>query len=142
MSSTTEQSPQELETQTSNLSSPRRVARVKWFNSKTGFGFITDTQSAEDLFVHHSGITVPDADVYRYLKEGEYVEYDVKLDDKGQKCATDITGISRGPLLCQRFFTPKDSTETNTSSRTSTNQRSGGRGRGRGRGRGGRGRGK
>jgi CspA family cold shock protein len=142
MSTSNEQSHQEP--QISNETSQRRVARVKWFNSKTGFGFVTDTQSAEDLFVHHSGITVPE-NVYRYLMEGEYIEYDVKLDTKGQRCATDVTGIGRGPLLCQctrntSNYNEHSSSSTSTNSDTSTQrgERSGRGSRG-GRGRGGRG---
>ena len=37
------------------------LGRVKWFNNKAGFGFITVTdgpQSGTDIFVHHSSINV------------------------------------------------------------------------------------
>jgi cold shock CspA family protein len=38
-----------------------QTGRVKWFNSKAGYGFITVTdgpKSGTDVFVHHSAIKV------------------------------------------------------------------------------------
>ena len=56
--------------------------RVKWFNNKAGYGFITindcNTNEERDIFVHHSEIRVEQSQ-YKYLVQGEYVEFD--LDD-------------------------------------------------------------
>ena len=44
----------------SDGSEPSSCGRVKWFNNKAGYGFITissDEQSGEDVFVHHSAIS-------------------------------------------------------------------------------------
>lgn len=79
----------------------RRIARVKWFNPRAGFGFLTDCVSAEDVFVHHSRLTTPD-NVYRTLTQGEYVEYETILDNNGKSLANNVTGVNQGPLLCQR----------------------------------------
>ena len=74
---------------------------VKWFNSTRGYGFITniDEQNVDDLFVHHSGITVKQ-DVYKTLTTGEYINYDVS-EKNGKKYAINITGIKGGKLLCE-----------------------------------------
>jgi len=111
----------------------RRTARVKWFNPKAGYGFLTDTASAEDIFVHHSQITTS-GNVYKTLTQGEYVEYDTTTDDNGKSLASGVTGLAKGPLLCERPRRPTNDYN---------NQRDGGRFRGTRstRGRGGRGRG-
>jgi CspA family cold shock protein len=55
--------------------------KVKWFNEKKGFGFITD-DTGQELFVHHSAIK---AQGYRLLVEGEVVTYEIVASDKGHK---------------------------------------------------------
>ena len=54
--------------------------RVKWFDSKKGFGFIEAAELEKDVFVHHSGIA---GDGYRHLKEGDKVDFDIEETDKG-----------------------------------------------------------
>jgi CspA family cold shock protein len=53
--------------------------KVKWFNNKKGFGFITD-EAGVDVFVHYSGIT---AEGYKTLKAEQDVTFDVQETDKG-----------------------------------------------------------
>ncbi|MEN6336097.1 MAG: cold-shock protein [Phycisphaerales bacterium] len=54
--------------------------KVKWFDAKTGFGFITPDDGGEDLFVHFSNI---EADGFKSLLEGQLVEYMVGQGRKG-----------------------------------------------------------
>ena len=54
--------------------------KVKWFDRKKGYGFIS-RNSGEDVFVHHTSII---ADGFRSLKQGEMVEFLIKQDQKGQ----------------------------------------------------------
>ena len=90
------QTEQETQTQT-----PRLVARVKWFNARRGYGYVTNVETGSDLFVHHSGLTVSEENVYRMLVEGEYVECSTTTDDQNRTLAVDVTGLSRGLLMCQ-----------------------------------------
>ncbi|MEO7932659.1 MAG: cold-shock protein [Chthoniobacterales bacterium] len=55
---------------------------VKWFNEKKGFGFITNPEFAEDIFVHFSEIRT---EGFKTLMEGEHVDYEIFRDDKGAK---------------------------------------------------------
>jgi len=91
----------------SNVSSSaaRNTGRVKWFNNKAGYGFITattGTQAGTDVFVHHSGLAVSDQQ-YRYLVQGEYVEFQMNSVESGTHRfqASDVTGIGRGMLMCE-----------------------------------------
>ena len=108
----------------------RQTGRVKWFNPKTGFGFITDTTSSDDVFVHHSQITTTNS-VYKTLTQGEYVSYSVTQDESGKSLASNVTGIGSGPLLCERPQTFRRGTGA-------PSRGGAGRGRGRGGNRGGR----
>jgi cold shock CspA family protein len=83
---------------------------VKWFNMKTGFGFLSVVQSVSgsdlkvgsEIFVHHSNIKVAE-EQYRFLVQGEYVEFGVSNVANGQhSCqAVDVTGMFGGKLMCE-----------------------------------------
>ncbi|MDH6366116.1 MULTISPECIES: cold-shock protein [Breznakia] len=60
--------------------------KVKFFNEEKGFGFIT-TDGGKDVFVHYSNIN---ADGFKTLKEGDYVQFDVETDPRGDK-AVNVT---------------------------------------------------
>lgn len=81
--------------------------RVKWFNNKAGYGFITvndcETNEERDMFVHHSEIKV-DQSQYKYLVQGEYVEFVVGAISRENKVdvhATNVRGINGGKLMCE-----------------------------------------
>ena len=56
------------------------TGRVKWFNEKKGFGFITPDDGSSDLFVHHTSIV---ADGFRTLNDDQEVEFEVGEGQKG-----------------------------------------------------------
>jgi len=86
--------------------SERLTGMVKWFNSKSGFGFITVCGESEfsnkDIFVHYSAIRVTNSQ-YKYLVQGEYVEFNVVKSDSDKHVfnAADITGIKGGAIMCE-----------------------------------------
>ena len=47
---------------------------VKWFNATKGYGFITNDETGEEVFVHFSGIV---ADGYKTLEDGQKVTFDL-----------------------------------------------------------------
>jgi cold shock CspA family protein len=88
-----------------NNSSEHWTGRVKWFNNKAGYGFITITdgsRSGTDIFVHHSVINVENQQ-YKYLVQGEYVEFDMVRIESSQHewQASNVSGIRGGKLMCE-----------------------------------------
>lgn len=55
--------------------------KVKWFNDKKGYGFITP-DGGKDVFVHHTDIQ---GDGFRTLREGQDVEFDIVNGPKGEQ---------------------------------------------------------
>ena len=84
----------------------RLTGMVKWFNNKSGFGFITVCSDGEfagkDIFAHYSSIRVTNSQ-YKYLVQGEYVDFNLvkSENEKHEFHAIDISGIMNGPILCE-----------------------------------------
>ena len=63
---------------------------VKWFNSQKGFGFITNDNGGDDVFVHFSAII---SNGFKNLEEGQRVKFDMEADpkDKRKMKASNVT---------------------------------------------------
>ena len=104
---------------TATLSQPIHLTgRVKWFNNKSGFGFIKVLDAGpynnKDIFVHFSSISV-ESTKYKYMVQGEYVEFNlVKSGNiKHEFHALDITGIQGGMLMCETHCANSTNTPSN-----------------------------
>ena len=101
-------------------STQRQTGIVKWFNSKTGYGFITILgDDSRDIFVHYSNVKV-DGLQYTYLVQGEYVEFDLVEtgadNDKHTHHAVNISGVKGGPILCQTRFVNRQQSDDRSES--------------------------
>ena len=55
---------------------------VKWFNAEKGYGFISNDDGGDDVFVHFSAIQ---SEGYKTLTEGQKVTYDTETDSRNGK---------------------------------------------------------
>jgi len=81
------------------------TGKVKWFNSKAGYGFITACEGEhvdKDIFVHFSSIK-SDSSHYKYLTQGEYVDFVLTkpANEKHEYHAVDVTGVKGGLIMCE-----------------------------------------
>lgn len=77
------------------------LGQCKWWSDKLGYGFVTIQQGemkGKDIFLHHSGIR-PLNSIYRTLKKGEYINFDI-IDGANGLQATNVTGVGGGTLIC------------------------------------------
>ena len=114
------------------------TGRVKWFNNKAGYGFVTivgeSQRTGEDVFVHHSGVRTA-SEQYKYLVQGEYVSFTLKESDNDTHPfqADNLTGVCGGKLMCETRAEQRQQREEHESS-TGDNERGSGGNSDRGRG--------
>jgi len=63
--------------------------KIKWFDPKKGYGFITPDDGSRDAFLHVSALEKAGIDS---LEEGEAVTYEL-AEERGKQSATDIQKI-------------------------------------------------
>jgi CspA family cold shock protein len=62
----------------------KKNGTVKWFNADKGFGFITQENGGDDVFVHFRAIV---SNGFKSLNEGQRVSYEVERGQKGLQAA-------------------------------------------------------
>jgi cold shock CspA family protein len=98
---------------TADTATNQYVGKVKWFNNKSGYGFITFINASDfkgkDIFSHHSSLNVKE-EIYKYLVQGEYVEFGVQKMDSGnhEYQAMNIKGILQNDLMCETRHKNRD----------------------------------
>jgi len=60
------------------------TGKVKWFNDKKGYGFITRDDTGTDVFVHYTAIQ---GNGFKTLSEGQDVEFEIVEGAKGPQAA-------------------------------------------------------
>jgi cold shock CspA family protein len=85
-------------------SGARLLGQVKWF--RKGIGFICGLDTKEDIFVHHTQLRT-NAECYRCLFQGEFVEYERGRapesggKDRDKLQAVRVSGLRGFPLMCE-----------------------------------------
>ncbi len=67
-----------------------KQGKIKFFDTKKGFGFIAPDEGGDDIFVHRNN--VEGLDYNQGLEDGEAVEFDVEETPKGLS-ATNVTSL-------------------------------------------------
>ena len=62
------------------------LGKVKWFNAKKGYGFITEDKSERDVFLHVSAL---EESKLRVLRENQKIQFEIK-EEKGKLKAINL----------------------------------------------------
>ena len=54
------------------------TGKVKWFNSKKGYGFITEDETEKDIFLHVSAL---EESKLKNLKEEQKLKFEIKEEN-------------------------------------------------------------
>ena len=62
------------------------LGKVKWFDAKKGYGFITEDKSERDVFLHVSAL---EESKLRVLRENQKIQFEIK-EEKGKLKAINL----------------------------------------------------
>ena len=62
------------------------LGKVKWFDAKKGYGFITDVDTQKDIFLHVSAL---EKSKLRTLKENQKIQFEIQ-EEQGKLKAVNL----------------------------------------------------
>ena len=70
--------------------SERIVGKLKWFDAKKGYGFISPNDGGQDVFVHISAVKAAGMDA---LSDGQAVSYELETGQNGKTSAINLEAL-------------------------------------------------
>ena len=67
------------------------IGKVKWFDSKKGYGFIL-LEDGGEIFVHYTGIV---SEGFKALTEGQNVEFEISENERGGRQAVEVKVVPK-----------------------------------------------
>lgn len=103
-----EYSPDKVDRSKLNVIEQGVLGKVKWFNLKSGFGYVTRNDNGQDIYAHFTSVAKKNPNHrLRSLGDGELVRFNIVDTAKGQE-AIEITGPDGEPVIGSEYAIPSN----------------------------------